>query len=283
MFDASKKQNQSMKDLNLTVEQLSVSVNEIAKSATTLASLVAETKEDGDGMNGRMKETVSISQKGKEVMQGVDTAMQRIDNSVRQLQRAIDQVGNASGEITNITRVIGDIADETNLLSLNASIEAARAGAAGKGFTVVALEIGKLAQTSMDSVKHIDNLVLEIQALIGDVIEQANGSVENINSSSALIGNAVITYDTIFENIAVVGELAQQMIQKVEQVEDVARNVAAISEEQAASSQEILSSSDILVEQADGLMTNSEIVAKESEELTTSAEALESQIQMFQV
>ena len=135
----------------------------------------------------------------------------------------------------------------------------------------------------MDSVKHIDNLVLEIQALIGDVIEQANGSVENINSSSALIGNAVITYDTIFENIAVVGELAQQMIQKVEQVEDVARNVAAISEEQAASSQEILSSSDILVEQADGLMTNSEIVAKESEELTTSAEALESQIQMFQV
>ncbi len=283
MFDASKKQNQSVKDLNLTVEQLSVSVNEIAKSATTLASRVAETKEDGDGMNGRMKETVSISQKGKEVMQGVDTAMQRIDNSVRQLQRAIDQVGNASGEITNITRVIGDIADETNLLSLNASIEAARAGAAGKGFTVVALEIGKLAQTSMDSVKHIDNLVLEIQALIGDVIEQANGSVENINSSSALIGNAVITYDTIFENIAVVGELAQQMIQKVEQVEDVARNVAAISEEQAASSQEILSSSDILVEQADGLMTNSEIVAKESEELTTSAEALESQIQMFQV
>lgn len=283
MFDASKKQNQSVKDLNLTVEQLSVSVNEIAKSATTLASLVAETKEDGDGMNGRMKETVSISQKGKEVMQGVDTAMQRIDNSVRQLQRAIDQVGNASGEITNITRVIGDIADETNLLSLNASIEAARAGAAGKGFTVVALEIGKLAQTSMDSVKHIDNLVLEIQALIGDVIEQANGSVENINSSSALIGNAVITYDTIFENIAVVGELAQQMIQKVEQVEDVARNVAAISEEQAASSQEILSSSDILVEQADGLMTNSEIVAKESKELTTSAEALESQIQMFQV
>ncbi len=283
MFDASKKQNQSMKDLNTTVEQLSISVNEIAQSATTLASLVAETKEDGDGMNGRMKETVNISQKGKEVMQGVDTAMQRIDSSVRQLQRAIDEVGNVSGEITNITRVIGDIADETNLLSLNASIEAARAGAAGKGFTVVASEIGKLAQTSMESVKHIDTLVMEIQRLIGDVIVQANSSVESINSSSALIGNAVTTYDTIFENIVVVGDLAQQMIQKVDQVEDVARNVAAISEEQAASSQEILGSSDILVEQADGLMSNSGIVAKESEELTASARELESQIKMFQV
>lgn len=283
MFDASRKQNQSMKDLNMTVEQLSISVNEIARSATTLATLVAETKEDGDGMNGRMRATVSISQKGKEVMQDVDTAMQRIDSSVRQLQHAIDEVGNVSGEITNITRVIGDIADETNLLSLNASIEAARAGAAGKGFTVVASEIGKLAQTSMESVKHIDTLVMEIQRLIGDVIDQANGSVENINSSSALIGNAVTTYDTIFENIVVVGELAQQMIQKVEQVEDVARNVAAISEEQAASSQEILSSSDILVEQADGLMSNSGSVAKESEELTASARELESQIKMFQV
>lgn len=283
MFDASRKQNQSMKDLNMTVEQLSISVNEIARSATTLATLVAETKEDGDGMNGRMRATVSISQKGKEVMQDVDTAMQRIDSSVRQLQHAIDEVGNVSGEITNITRVIGDIADETNLLSLNASIEAARAGAAGKGFTVVASEIGKLAQTSMESVKHIDTLVMEIQRLIGDVIDQANGSVESINSSSALIGNAVTTYDTIFENIVVVGELAQQMIQKVEQVEDVARNVAAISEEQAASSQEILSSSDILVEQADGLMSNSGSVAKESEELTASARELESQIKMFQV
>ena len=283
MFDASRKQNQSMKDLNMTVEQLSISVNEIARSATTLATLVAETKEDGDGMNGRMRATVSISQKGKEVMQDVDTAMQRIDSSVRQLQHAIDEVGNVSGEITNITRVIGDIADETNLLSLNASIEAARAGAAGKGFTVVASEIGKLAQTSMESVKHIDTLVMEIQRLIGDVIDQANGSVESISSSSALIGNAVTTYDTIFENIVVVGELAQQMIQKVEQVEDVARNVAAISEEQAASSQEILSSSDILVEQADGLMSNSGSVAKESEELTASARELESQIKMFQV
>ncbi len=283
MFDATKKQNQSMKDLNATVEQLSVSVNEIAQSATTLASLVAETKNDGDGMNGKMKETVSISQKGKVVMQDVGTAMQNIDGSVRQLQCAIDEVGNVSGEITNITRVIGEIADETNLLSLNASIEAARAGEAGKGFTVVAAEIGKLAQTSMASVKHIDSLVMEIKTLIGDVIHQAGNSMESINKSSAMIGNAVKTYDTIFENIVVVGDLVQQMIQKVDQVEDVARNVAAVSEEQAASSQEILGSSDILVEQADGLMTNSEMVAKESEELTASARELETQIRIFKV
>lgn len=283
MYRASKEQNQSMKELNETVEQLSVSVNGIAHSATTLAALVAETKVDGDGMNGKMKETVGISQKGKEVMQDVNAAMQNINDSVQQLQQAIDKVGSASEEITNITKAIGDIADETNLLSLNASIEAARAGEAGRGFTVVATEIGKLAQTSLQSVQHIDVLVLDIKKLISEVISQANNSMDNIHSSSELIGNAVRTYDNIFENIVIAGDLVQQMIQKVDQVEEVAREVAAISEEQAASSQQILASSDILVKQADSLMYNSETVAKESEELTTSAEALESQVQIFKV
>lgn len=283
MFYASKRQNQSMKELNTTVEQLSVSVNTVAQSATTLAALVEETRDDGEGVNGKMKETVDVSKKGREIMQGVDTAMQNINSSVMELQKAIDGVGNASEEITGITRAIGEIADETNLLSLNASIEAARAGEAGRGFAVVATEIGKLAQTSMESVRHIDTIVLDIKALIEDVISQANDSVANINNSSVLIGNAVRTYDIIFENIVSVGDLVHQMIQKVNQVEDVARDVAAVSQEQAASSQEILASTDVLVEQADSLMTNSEIVAEESEKLTTSAEELETQVKNFKV
>ena len=70
------------------MEQLSISVGGIAQSATTLAALVSETKEDGDNVNGRMKETVDISQKGKEIMKGVGEAMQNIKGSVRQLQQA---------------------------------------------------------------------------------------------------------------------------------------------------------------------------------------------------
>ncbi|MCI9079999.1 MAG: HAMP domain-containing protein [Lachnospiraceae bacterium] len=283
MFQASKEQNMSMKELNNTVEQLSQSVGEIAQSATTLAMLVEETKEDGDGVNSKMKETVTVSQTGKDAMQDVSSAMQDINSSVKKLQSAIDEVGRTSEEITNITRVIGEIADETNLLSLNASIEAARAGDAGKGFAVVALEIGKLAQTSMDSVQHIDRLVLEIKTSVQDVVNQADNSVKSIGSSSVLIGNAVNTFDVIFDNIEETGHLVQNMIQKVDQVEDVARNVAAISEEQAASSQEILGSSDILVEQADRLMESSETVARESEELTNSAEELAAQIGNFNI
>lgn len=283
MFDASKKQSQSMKELNVTVEQLSDSVNEIAQNATTLSIVVAETKDNGYGVNKKMKETVDISKKGKEDMQDVSVAMQNINNSVNKLHLAIDEVGKVSEEITNITKVIADIADETNLLALNASIEAARAGEAGKGFTVVASEIGKLAQTSMKSVQNIDSLVLKIKTSVGDVINQANDSVGNINSSNILIENALKTFDTIFGNVATVGELVQQMIEKVDQVEDVSRSVAAVSDQWAASSQEIRGSSDALVEQANSLMINSETVAKESKELSTSAEELATQIGTFKI
>jgi len=253
MLCASREQNMSMMELNGTVEQLSLSVGEIAKSATTLAMLVEETKEDGDGVSIKMEETVDVSHKGREAMQDVSAAMENINSSVQKLQLAIDEVGKASEEITNITKVIGEIADETNLLSLNASIT------------------------------HIDSLVLEIKTSVKDVIRQANDSVGNINSSSILISNAVDTFDAIFENIAVVGKLIEKMIQKVDQVEDVARNVAAISEEQAASSQDILGSSNILVQQANSLMESSGTVAKESEELTTSADELATQIGTFKI
>ncbi len=283
MFTASKVQNESVMELNQTIANLSISVSGIAESATTLADVVAETKKNGDGVNDKMQQTVDVSKKGRQAMQEVGEAMTKIHQSVEKLQQAIKEVDKASEEITSITKVIGGIAEETNLLSLNASIEAARAGEAGRGFAVVASEIGKLAQTSVGSVQNIDNLVLEIKNTIEDVVTQANDSVENINSSSVLIDHAAQTFDVIFDNIALVDDLVQDMMQKVVHVESVAVDVAAISEEQAASSQEILNSSDVLVKQANHLIANSETVAKESEDLTASAQELAVQMGNFKI
>ncbi len=283
MYNASKLQSESMQELNNTVEQLSLSVNEIADNATTLASVVANTKGDGEQVDLKMKATVEVSRQGKADMQNVDAAMQSINESMRKLQRAIDKVGKASEEITNITGVISEIADETNLLSLNASIEAARAGDAGRGFAVVATEIGKLAQTSSDSVHNIESLISEINVLVKDAVSQAEDSVDNIQSSSELVNGALQTFDVIFNNIDEVNHLVQQMIEKVTEVDNVAISVAAISEEQAASSEEILATSTTMVEQAHSITGNSETVAEGAKEVTESAVELANQVNMFKV
>lgn len=283
MNEASSLQNLSMEELNQTVTQLSASIGEIADHATQLAAVVSETRDDSAKVNAKMNETVEISRQGRYDMNQVGNAMSSINSSIEHLKEAIDKVGAASGEITNITTVIADIAEETNLLSLNASIEAARAGESGRGFAVVATQIGKLAQTSSDSVKTIEGLIRQINEYVGNCVELSDGSVESINNSSALISTALGTFDKIYDNIGIANDLVQSMIQKVEQVDDVAANVAAISQEQAASSEEISATSDTMVEHARSITNNSEAVAEESKKLTQSSNELTEQINIFKI
>jgi methyl-accepting chemotaxis protein len=236
MYDAAQTQSQSMSELNTTVDQLSVSVNEIAESATRLAMVVADTQSDSAKVDLKMKDTVAVSQQGRTDMEHVSSAMQDIHDSINKLGEAVNKVGNASEEITKIVGLIGAIAEETDLLSLNASIEAARAGEMGRGFAVVASQIGNLAKTSADSVEHITKLINEIRNLVADAVQQAAESTDNINNSSEMINIAVNTFDSIYKDIFETNTLINQVIEKVNEVDQVATNVAAIAEEQAASS-----------------------------------------------
>ena len=258
MSSAAGIQSQSMSELNATVDQLSVSVNEIAENATQLAGVAADTKSDSDMVESKMQETVAVSEKGRKDMERVGEALSNIEVSIHNLEEAVNKVGTASGEIVQIIKLIGDIADETNLLSLNASIEAARAGEAGRGFAVVATEIGTLAKNSADSVAHITELITEINNLVEDAVRQAGNSAQDISGSAELIHTAVDTFDTIFKNIQETSALIGNVVDKINQVDQVATNVAAISEEQAASSDEILATSESMLQQAKNISKNSD-------------------------
>ena len=252
MSSAAGIQSQSMSELNATVDQLSVSVNEIAQNATQLAGVAADTKSDSDIVESRMQETVAVSEKGRKDM---------------------ERVGGA----------LSDIADETNLLSLNASIEAARAGEAGRGFAVVAAEIGTLAKNSADSVAHITELITEINNLVEDAVRQAGNSAQDISGSAELIHTAVDTFDTIFKNIQETSTLIGNVVDKINQVDQVATNVAAISEEQAASSDEILATSESMLQQAKNISKNSDQVEQEADNLAVSADQLAEQVKQFRI
>lgn len=283
MNSAANIQSQSMTELNATVDQLSVSVNEIAQNATQLAGVVADTKEDSDKVEDKMCTTVEVSEKGKADMESVGNALHNIEISIHNLEEAVDKVGTASGEIVDIIKLIGDIAEETNLLSLNASIEAARAGEAGRGFAVVASQIGVLAKNSADSVAHITSLINEINGLVDDAVKQAGSSASDIESSADLIHIAVDTFDQIFQNIQETSHLIEGVVEKINQVDQVATNVAAISEEQAASSDEILATSESMLQQAKSISKNSEQVEAEAGNLAESADQLADQVKQFQI
>ncbi len=283
MYDASQSQAEAMQQLNDTVDQLAVAVGDIAENATTLASVVSDTRENSEKADVSMKETVKISQKGRDDMEKLSHAMEGIQQANNQLVTSINKVGTASEEITNIVSMIAEIAEETNLLSLNASIEAARAGEAGKGFAVVATQIGKLAQTSSESATNISNLIEEVHRLIDEAVGQANASAESIEKNSELINVAVDTFEQIYTNIQTSNDCIEEMIRDVQKVDDVATNVAAISEEQAASADEILATSQNMVEQAKSISQNSEDVANNSHELASTSETLTSHVQQFKI
>ena len=283
LYEASLTQSKTIDNLNVTVDQLSASVQEIAENATSLAMVVSETKDSSMEAEQKMNDTVTVAESGKSDMEKVGEAMNVIQSSINSLQESIDEVGTASSEINNIVSMIGEIADETNLLALNASIEAARAGDAGRGFAVVASEIGGLADDSNKSVQKIQGLIDQVTSLVAETVEKAKQSVDEISSSSELVNQAVNTFDTIYDNIINANHVVNNMASSMSQVESVATNVAAITEEQAASAEVISGNAGNIVAESQNITNDSEKVADTAKELADTSENLMTQIKSFRV
>ena len=283
LYEASLKQSKNIDELNGTVDQLSASVQEIAESATALAVVVSDTRDSSNNAEDKMNVTVEVAEAGKNDMQKVGEAMGLIEQSINGLQESIDKVGAASQEINKIVGMIGEIADETNLLALNASIEAARAGDAGKGFAVVATEIGSLATNSNQSVQKIQTLINEVTSLVGETVDKAKGSVDEINTNSRLVHQAVATFDTIYDNIVDANKVVNDMAANMLKVADVSTNVASITEEQAASAELISRNAGNIASESKNITDDSEKVAETARKLADTSEKLMTQINSFRV
>jgi len=170
--------------------------------------------------------------KGTQVIQSATSEMTRISDAVQSSSVIIEDLGRQSDQITSIVKTIREIADQTNLLALNAAIEAARAGEQGRGFAVVADEVRKLAERTSHSTTEITGMVERIQKGTRDAVSSMETGVKQASSGVELAGQAG-------RSIAEIRDGALRVVQVVNNISDSIREQGAVSSDIAKSIENI--------------------------------------------
>ena len=220
-------------------EELSAQVEQSSRGAENQAQRVAETATAMEEMNATVLEVArnasqaaqssetakSKAQEGSRVVGDVVKGIHEVESQALELKREMGTLGAQAEGIGQIMNVISDIADQTNLLALNAAIEAARAGEAGRGFAVVADEVRKLAEKTMTATKEVGDAITGIQQGTRTNIGNVERAVRTIGEATALATRS--------------GESLAQIVTMVDSAADQVRSIAAASEQQSAASEEI--------------------------------------------
>ncbi len=221
------------------IEELSAQVNQVSSGMELQRDRVTETATAMEEMNSTVLEVAqnaslaanSSSQSKENAVRGAQgvsdaiSSFEQIKETILNLKETMGKLGEQADNIGQIMTVITDIADQTNLLALNAAIEAARAGEAGRGFAVVADEVRKLAEKTMDATKGVGEAVSTIQ-------NNARGNIAAVESAAEDIVNST-------ESAAKSGELMEAIVGIVDDTNTQVESIAAASEEQSAASEEI--------------------------------------------
>ncbi len=219
--------------------ELSATAEEISKGTDTLTSRASQTAAAVEEMNATVsqvaqnsgkaamlaQETVKTAKDGGSVVSDTISGMQQLSDAVSSSATIIAELGKSSDQIGEIVRVIEDIADQTNLLALNAAIEAARAGEQGRGFAVVADEVRKLAERTTKATKEIGDMIRQIQ-------QDTRGAVESMQQGTVKVTSGVSLVNRT-------GDALSRIVEMVSESADMIRQIAMASEEQSVATQQI--------------------------------------------
>ncbi len=202
-----------------SIEEMSETILESSRSAAEAAEIAAKTSE--------------LASKGETAFQDTLRGMQSIAKIVKKSAETVNTLGQSSQQIGEIIQVIDDIADQTNLLALNAAIEAARAGEQGRGFAVVADEVRKLAERTTSATKEIGEMIKRIQGETKLVVRSMNEGTSQVENGMKLADNASVSLSEIISSVSHIVERINQIAaashQQSSAAEEISHNMERIS------------------------------------------------------
>src|SRR5512145_2068540 len=255
LLQAAGKQASEIQNAGQSVQKMAQSMSEVSSKATD-SSKVAES-------------SVHAAQKGAQAVQNAIRGMNDIRVQIQETSKRIKRLGESSQEIGEIVQLISDITEQTNVLALNAAIQAASAGEAGRGFTVVAEEVQRLAERSAEATKHISAIVKSIQRDTQDAVEAMERSTQGVVQGTK-------TADQAERALREIGAVSTQLAQLIESISQATQQQATSAGRVAANMRVILGITQLTT---DGTKQTATSAAK----LTALADGLKSSVAGFKL
>jgi|GEM_PF-242480 len=250
-------------------QEQSAQAAEVASAVEEMASTIVETNKNAENAANAAKNAGTVAKEGGRVVNETVAGMERIAEVVRKSAETVQELGKNSDQIGEIIQVIDDIADQTNLLALNAAIEAARAGEQGRGFAVVADEVRKLAERTTKATKEIAGMIKQIQKDTGGAVESIQQGTVEVEKGKQLADKA--------------GQSLKEIISGADNVVEIVTQVAVASREQSSAAEQISRNIESISSVTQESATGVQQIARASEDLNRLTEHLQNLIMQFKI